>query len=75
MKFFKISFFILSTLGITLGVAIFVNAREKNVQAVSSGGLNEKNTTNCLECATPSSRAALLKNSITNSEEEIPSID
>lgn len=73
MKFFKISFFILSTLGITLGVAIFVNAREKNVQAVSSGGLNEKNATNCLECATPSSRAALLKNSITNSEEENPS--
>ena len=73
MKSFKISFFILATIGITLGVAMFVNAREKNVQAVSSDKLHEKNATNCLECATPSSRAALLKNSITNSEEENPS--
>ena len=75
MQFFKISFFIIATLGITLGVAMFVNAREKNVQAVSSEQLHEKNATNCLECATPSSRAALLKNSITNSEEENPSKD
>ena len=75
MKSFKISFFITATLGIALGVAMFVNAREKNVQAVSSDRLHEKNATNCLECATPSSRAALLKNSITNSEEENPSKD
>ena len=75
MKSFKISFFIIATLGITLGVAMFVNAREKNVQAVSSDIFHEKNATNCLECATPSSRAALLKNSITNSEEENPSKD
>ena len=73
MKSFKISFFIIATLGITLGVAMFVNAREKNVQAVSSEEIHKKNATNCLECATPSSRAALIKNSITNSEEENPS--
>ena len=69
MKSFKISFFILAALGITLGVAMFVNAPEKNVQAVSYDGIHKKNATNCLECATPSSRAALIKNSITNSEE------
>ena len=74
MKTFKISFFIIATLGITLGVAMFLNAREKNVQAVSSDMIHKKNATNCLECATPSSRAALLKNSITNSEEN-PSKD
>ena len=74
MKTFKISYFILATLGITLGVAMFVNAREKKFQAVSSEKVHEKNATNCLECATPSSRAALLKNSITNSEEN-PSKD
>ena len=75
MNPFKISLFIIATLGITLSVAMFVNARERNVQAVSSDKLHEKNATNCLECATPSSRAALIKNSITNSEEENPSKD
>jgi len=75
MKSFKISFFILAALGITLGVAMFVNAPEKNVQAVSYDGIHKKNATNCLECATPSSRAALIKNSITSSEEENPSKD
>ena len=75
MKSFKISFFILAALGITLGFAMFVNAPEKNVQAVSYDGIHKKNATNCLECATPSSRAALIKNSITNSEEENPSKD
>ena len=75
MKSFKISFFILAALGITLGVAMFVNAPEKNVQAVSYDGIHKKNATNCLECATPSSRAALIKNSIINSEEENPSKD
>lgn len=54
---------------------MFLNAREKNVQAVSSDDIHKKNATNCLECATPSSRAALIKNSITNSEEENPSKD
>ena len=54
---------------------MFVNAREKNVQAESYEEVRKKNTTNCLECATPSSRAALIKNSITNSEEENSSKD
>ena len=75
MDSFKIIFFILATLGITLGVAMFVNAREKNVQAASSDEIHKKNATNCLECATPSSRAALIKNSITNPEEENTSKD
>ena len=68
MKSFKISLLIMATLGITLGVAIFLNVREKNVHAVSSDNLHEKNAINCLKCATPSSRSALIKNSITNSE-------
>jgi hypothetical protein len=70
MKSIKISLFIIAA--ISLGIGIFVNANEKKAQTAPQGKIQGQDT-NCLECATPSSRAALMKKSIANFEEEKPS--
>jgi hypothetical protein len=69
----KISLAIIATLGLALGIGIFASAyNNKGAQTISLDDVQTKGT-NCLECATPGSRAALIKKSIANFEEEKPS--
>ena len=72
MKSIKISLFIIAAITISLGIGIIVNANEKKAQTANQGKIQGQDT-NCLECATPSSRAALMKQSIATFEEEKPS--
>jgi len=72
MKSIKISLFIIAAITISLGIGIIVNANEKKAQTATQGKIQGQDT-NCLECATPSSRAALMKQSIATFEEEKPS--
>ena len=74
MKSIKISLFIIAAITISLGIGIIVNANEKKALTTTQGKIQGQDT-NCLECATPSSRAALMKKSIANFEEEKPSKD
>ena len=71
MKSIKISLFIIAAI-ISLGIGIIINANEKKAQTATKGKIQGQDT-NCLECATPSSRAVLMKQSIATFEEEKPS--
>ena len=74
MKSIKFILFIIAVITISLGIGIIVNANEKKAQTATQGKIQGQDT-NCLECATPSSRAALMKQSIANFEEGKPSKD
>ncbi len=73
MKSIKISLCVIAAISITLGIGIFVNAPDKKAPTAASEGKIQGQDTNCLECATPGSRAALIKKSIANFEEKKPS--
>ena len=74
MKSIKFILFIIAVIIISQGIVIIVNTNEKKAQTATQGKIQGQDT-NCLECATPSSRAALMKQSIANFEEEKPSKD
>ena len=69
MKSIKFILFIIAVIIISQGIVIIVNTNEKKAQTATQGKIQGQDT-NCLECATPSSRAALMKQSIANFEEE-----
>ena len=75
MKSIKISLCILAAFSIALGINAFVNSPVKKNQTAASKIKIQGQNTNCLECATPSSRAALIKKSIDNFEEETSSAE
>ena len=75
MKSIKISLCIIVAFSIALGINAFVNSPDKKNQTAASKSKIQGQDTNCLECATPGSRAALIKKSIDNFEEEKPSAE
>ena len=75
MKSIKISLCIIAAFSIALGINAFVNSPDKKNQKAASKSKIQGQDTNCLECATPGSRAALIKKSIDNFEEETSSAE
>ena len=75
MKSIKISLCIIAAFSIALGINAFVNSPDKKNQTAASKSKIKEQDTNCLECATPGSRAALIKYSIDNFKEETPSAE